>query len=75
MKHAVIHQTIVVSMEHLTHQEKVFFQAARKTAEPAQKAFIQAISHIQAQSVNIPFFYPLADAFQQILNHFLISEI
>ena len=75
VKHTVIHQTIVISMQHLPYQEEILFQPIRKAPQPAHKAFIQTISHIQAQTIYSEFIHPEFYAFQNIIDHFLVSEI
>ena len=75
VKHAVIHQSVIIAMEHLTHQEEVLFQPAGKAAESAQEAFLKAIRHIQAQPVNVKLVHPVFHALQKIVHYFFIIKV
>ena len=75
MKHTVIHQAVIIPMQHLPNQEELLLQPTCKTPKPAHKSLIQAIRHIQAQSVNIKFLHPRLHTVQKIIYHIFIVKV
>ena len=75
MEHAVVHETIIVSVQHLSQQKELRLQALCITAQPPQEAFVQTVRHIQPQPVDVKLLHPAFHALQKIVHHLLIAEV
>ena len=75
MEHAVVHETIIVSVQHLSQQKELRLQALCITAQPPQEAFVQTVRHIQPQPVDVKLLHPAFHALQKIVHHLLIAQV
>ena len=75
MQHGIIHQSVIISMQHLPKQEEILFLAVGKAAQPSDKVLIQAICHIQPKSVNIKGIDPVLHCVQDMLHYFIILQV
>ena len=67
VEHVVVDDPIIVSEQNLPDQNKIAFQVLCIRPETAHEIRIQAVSHIQAESVDIKGVYPIFYTFQQII--------
>ena len=58
VQHALMHQPVIIAMKHFPYQKEILFQTVRKASQPPDKILLQTVCHIQAQAVDLKFFYP-----------------
>ena len=63
----LMHPTVIVSVQRLSHQNKFRFDGIGKPPQRLQKSQVQAIGNIQAQAVYIVIPYPAPDRLKQIV--------
>ena len=73
MQHGIIHQAVVIAVQHFSHQEEIRFQTVTECPEFPDKILIQTVSHIQTQTVDIKFLHPASDAVKNMLFHIRMS--
>ena len=75
MQHGIIHQTVVIAVQHFTHQEEIRFQAVTECPEFPHKVLIQTVGYIKTQTIDIKFLHPASDTVKNMLFHIRMAEI
>ena len=75
VQHFVIDDQVIVAKEHFSNQGKSWFELFAECAETSHKVVVQAVSNIEAQSVNAEFFNPESDTIQQVICDCRILQI
>ena len=59
MQHGIVHHAVVIAVQHFAEQEEILLFAVGEAAQASDKIFIQTVSHIQTQTVDVKIINPV----------------
>ena len=75
MKHSVIYEHGIIAVKQLAQEQEFRLDVVGQSAKSVDEVSVQAVSHIQSQTVYIEVINPVTDLVEDMFHHIVVAEV